>query len=88
MSMSTYFCRFCYTNLHTLYPVRLYSLSLNEGLIMCANQSCPGLIGGQVDLLKLLVPLDSSSSLTFEQYQQTPYFIDESLLFISDLPNE
>lgn len=86
--MSTYFCRFCYSNLHTLYPVRLYSLSLNEGLIMCANQSCPGLVGGQVDLLKLVVPVESTTPLTFEQYQQTPYFIDESLLFISDLPNE
>lgn len=55
---------------------------------MCANQNCSGLINGQVDLLKLVVPLSSVSQLTFEQYQQTPYYIAETDLPISDIPLE
>ena len=86
--LSTYFCRFCYTNNHTLYPVRLYLLSLTDGLIMCANQNCTGLINGQVDLLKLVVPLASNSQLTYEQYQQTPYYSSECDFVMSDIPIE
>ncbi|CAF1093610.1 unnamed protein product [Adineta ricciae] len=72
---TTFVCRFCYASSHALYPVRLYCISLNEGLIMCANQNCKGVVDGHVDLLKLILPLTSSTSqLTYEQYQQTPYY--------------
>jgi hypothetical protein len=84
----TFVCRFCYTHNHTLYPVRLYFLSLNEGLIMCANQSCSGMVSGQVDLLKLVVPIVPDSQLTYEQYQQTPYYSPECDFLFNDLPME
>lgn len=84
----TFFCRFCYTTNHTLYPVRLYSVSLTEGLIMCANQSCAGLVSGQVDLLKLVLPTSPNSQLSYEQYQQTPYYSPECDFLISDIPTE
>lgn len=85
----TFVCRFCYSNSHTLYPVRLYFISLNEGVIMCANQNCTGILHGHVDLLKLILPLTSSTSqLTYEQYQQTPYYSPECDLLVTDIPSE
>lgn len=81
----TFFCRFCYSSTNTLYPIRLYFISLNEGLIMCANQNCSGLVGGQVDLLKLIVPATTNSELTYEQYRQTPYYNAEFDTLLSDI---
>jgi hypothetical protein len=84
----TFFCRFCYTTNNALYPVRLYLLSLDEGIIMCANQNCTGLIHAQADLLKLILPLSSTSQLTYEQYQQTPYYSPECDFLMADIPIE
>lgn len=84
----TFFCRFCYASNKTLYPVRLYCLSLTDGLIMCANQSCSGLISGQVDLLRLVIPITSETELTYQQYQQTPYYSTEFELVMGEIPLE
>jgi hypothetical protein len=82
----TFVCRFCYSANNALYPVRLYFISLNQGLIMCANQNCTGIINGNVDLLKLIVP--TTSQLTYEQYQQTPYYSPECDFLVTDIPAE
>ena len=84
----TFFCRFCYSTNNALYPVRLYLLSLHEGLIMCANQNCAGMVDGYVDLLKLIVPISSTSQLTYEQYQQTPYYSSECDFLVTDISPE
>ena len=55
---------------------------------MCANQSCAGLVSGQVDLLKLVLPTSANSQLSYEQYQQTPYYSPECDFLISDIPTE
>lgn len=85
---STFVCRFCYGTNHSLYPVRLYFISLNEGLIMCANQNCAGITNGHVDLLKMILPVTSTSQLTYEQYQQTPYYSPECDSLVTDVPPE
>ncbi len=83
---ATFVCRFCYSTNHALYPVRLYFINLNEGLIMCANQNCTGIVNGHVDLLKLILPITSSTSqLTYEQYQQTPYYSPECDFLVTDI---
>ncbi|CAF0887465.1 unnamed protein product [Rotaria sp. Silwood1] len=85
----TFVCRFCYSTNHALYPVRLYCISLNEGLIMCANQNCPGIINGHVDLLKMILPITSSTTqLSYEQYQQTPYYSPECDFLVTDIPSD
>ena len=55
---------------------------------MCANQNCAGMVTGQVDLLKLVIPTASNSQLTYEQYQQTPYYSPECDFLITDIPTE
>lgn len=56
---------------------------------MCANPNCTGILNGQVDLLKLILPITSSiTQLTYEQYQQTPYYTPECDLLLTDLPSD
>ena len=86
---ATFVCRFCYSRNHALYPVRLYSISLTEGLVMCANQNCAGIVDGHVDLLKLILPITSSTTqLTYEQHQLTPSYSPERDFLVTDNPPE
>jgi hypothetical protein len=56
---------------------------------MCANQNCTGIVNGHVDPLKLILPITSSTTqLTYEQYQQTPYYSPECDFLVTDIPPE